>query len=139
MKCPKRQTIIELCEKYDFYHDPIVYWLNSYEETGKMEQVHSEEWGFAIICKYTPDELTPTEANIMIQFIFVKPEFRRQGHMTNFINEMKKITGVVSFCTSPNNRAMIAAGDKLGFIYVCECRSGNEDYYRFPVASMVGF
>jgi|TARA_R110000787_G_C13189034_1_gene422760 GNAT superfamily N-acetyltransferase len=131
MKCEKRQAIINLCEKYDFYHDGIVTLLNKYEEDGKMEQVHSKDWGFAIICKYEPDRLTPTASNIMLQFIFIKPEYRRQGHLTNFMNEIKEITGVVSFCASPNNRAMISAGEKLGFKYVCECMSGTEDYYRF--------
>jgi GNAT superfamily N-acetyltransferase len=132
MKCEKREKIINICEEYDFYKYTILRTLNEYEEQKLMDDlVCVDVWGFVILATFNDE--------VSVQFIFINPAYRRKGIASQYIHKLKDISGVVSFTASPKNKAMIEVGRRLGFQYVCECKSGCEDYYRFPVASMENF
>jgi len=126
----KSQEILKICEKHKFYYYYVLKMLIKFETHfndgyNHKKMIKLEEWGFYILKDWGYE--------ISIEFVFVLPQYRRQGYLTKLINGIKKTTPQgISFTASEGN--MIRAGIKMGFKLVRTACSGRELYYRFPTA-----
>jgi len=67
----------------------------------------------------------------MVEFFFLKPEYRRKGIFTRYIEQIKKWDEVKTININTDTPEMIRALDKLGFKYQRKCDNGIELYFRW--------
>lgn len=117
--------IIEICKEHKFY----VGWV-----VGKLKQMKHKksihyilrDWGFMIYADYTT-----CKSVVLIEFIFILPEHRRQGHTTKALNIFKKNKDMILLTIDKKNMPMMCCCVKQGINPLAECRSGNELFFAW--------
>ena len=108
--------ILELANEYNFYKMEIVL-----DVLIKKPKYLLKDWGFLIYRIF--------EDALIIEFVFVKPEYRRMGILTKHINVFKKVKAVIGFTTS--NNEMCSFGHKEGFKAIKKTRCGKEIFWAW--------
>ena len=108
--------ILELSAEYNFYKMEILSYVSI-----KKPKYLLRDWGFLIYRIF--------EDALFIEFVFVKPEYRRMGILTKHINVLKKVKAVIGFTTS--NNEMCSYGHKEGFKAIKKTRCGKELFWAW--------
>jgi GNAT superfamily N-acetyltransferase len=108
--------ILKLAAEYNFYKMEILLYI-----TTKKAKYLLRDWGFLIYRIF--------EDAFIIEFVFVKPEYRRMGILTKHINVFKKVKAVIGFTTS--NNEMCSFGNKEGFKVIKKTRCGKELFWAW--------
>jgi len=97
--CAKRRAIYEMAKKHDFYVGFLGTTLKSCDDEQNIRPfMKLYNWGF--VFGYVKYIMPLKNLFLNCQYMFVLPEHRRQGHVTKFINNMKKKYMFINIPTS---------------------------------------
>lgn len=116
--------IIEICKEHKFYTGWIVGKLKQMKHNKSIHYI-LRDWGFMIYADYDAGKTI-----VLVEFLFVLPEFRRQGVATKLINILKNKDAIL-LTIDLDNEGMMEFVKKQGFRRIARCRSGNEDLWSW--------
>ena len=116
--------IIDICKEHKFYVGWIVGKLKQMKHNKSIHYI-LRDWGFMIYADYDVGKTI-----VLIDFLFILPEHRRQGVATKLLNILKNKDAIL-LTIDLDNEIMMEFVKKQGFRRIARCRSGNEDLWAW--------